>query len=58
MEEDKATLSLEVYKQAEEENEIDSVERGDNMDTVSMELELSATRETEPCDLNLRAYLE
>lgn len=46
MKEEKATVSLEVYKQA------------DSMDTVSMELELSATRETEPCDLNLRAYLE
>ena len=35
MEEERAVVSLEVYRQAEEENEIDNV---DNMDIVSMEL--------------------
>ena len=53
MEEERATVSLEVYEQAQEENKIDSVERSrENMDPVLKELELSATRETESCDLN------
>ena len=45
MEEERAVVSLEVYRQAEEENEID------NMDIVSMELESSVTQGTELCYL-------
>ena len=54
MEEEKVTVSLEVYKKTEEENEIGSVEKGDSMDNVSMELASSATGESEPSDLNKR----
>ena len=43
MEEERAAVSLEVYRQAEEEDEIDNV---DNMDIVSMELESSVTQGT------------
>jgi len=38
VEEEKATASLEIYKQAEDENEIGNVERGDNIDTGESEL--------------------
>ena len=48
MEEERAVFSLEVYRQAEEENEIDNV---DNMDIVSMELESPVTQGTELCYL-------
>ena len=48
MEEERAVISLEVYRQAEEENEIDNV---DNMDIFSMELESSVTQGTELCYL-------
>ena len=42
--EERATVSIEVYEQAEEGNKIDSVERNrDNMDPVLKELELSPT---------------
>ena len=46
MEEQRAAVSLDVYKQAEVENECGSV---DNMDIVSMELESSVTQGTELC---------
>ena len=48
MEEERAAVSLDVYKQAELENECDNV---DNMDIVSMELESSVTQGTELCHL-------
>ena len=37
-----------VYKQAEEENEVERVERRGNTDIVCMELEYSATQEAFP----------
>ncbi|CAH3132145.1 unnamed protein product, partial [Pocillopora meandrina] len=40
-------VRLEINKQAEE-NKIDNLERGDNMDIVSMELESSTTQRTKP----------
>ena len=43
-EEERAAVSLDVYKQAEVENECGNV---DNMDIVSMELESSVTQGTE-----------
>ena len=46
MEEERAAVSLDVYKQAELENECGNV---DNMDIVSMELESSATQGTKLC---------
>ena len=51
MEEEREIVRLEVYKQAEE-NKIDNLERGDNMDILSMELESSTTQRTKPCNLN------
>lgn len=51
MEEEREIVGLEVYKQAEE-NKIDNLERGDNMDILSMELELSTTQRTKLCNLN------
>ena len=51
MEEEREIVRLEVYKQAEE-NKIDTLERGDNMDILSMELESSTTQRTKPCNLN------
>ena len=48
IEEERAVVILEVYTQAEEENEIDNE---DNMDIVSMELESSVTQGTELCYL-------
>ena len=48
MEEERAAVSLDVYKQAELENECDNV---DNMDIVSMDLESSVTQGTELCHL-------
>ena len=44
MEEERTAVSLDVYKQAEEENECVDV---DNKDIVSMELESSVTQGTE-----------
>lgn len=49
--EEREIVRLEVYKQAEE-NKIDNLERGDNMDILSMELESSTTQRTKPCNLN------
>lgn len=51
MEEEREIVRPEVYKQAEE-NKIDNLERGDNMDILSMELESSTTQRTKPCNLN------
>ena len=48
MEEERAAASLDVYKQAEVENECGSV---DNIDIVSMEIESSVTQGTELCYL-------
>ena len=48
--EEREIVRLEVYKQAEE-NKIDNLERGDNMDILSMELESSTTQRTKPCNL-------
>ena len=53
MEEERAAVSLDVYKQAEEENECGNV---DNMDIVSMELESSVTQRTELCYLYEEPY--
>ena len=53
MEEERAAVSLDVYKQAELENECGNV---DNMDIVSMELESSATQGTELCYLYEEPY--
>ena len=53
MEEERAAVSLDVYKQAEVENEFGNV---DNMDTVSMELESSVTQGTELCYLYEEPY--
>lgn len=49
--EEREIVRLEVYKQAEE-NKIDNLERGENMDILSMELESSTTQRTKPCNLN------
>ena len=53
MEEERAAVSFDVYKQAEVENEFGNV---DNMDTVSMELESSVTQGTELCYLYDQPY--
>ena len=53
MEEERAAVSLDVYKQAEVENERGNV---DNTDIVSMELESSVTQGTELCYLYEEPY--
>ena len=47
MEGERAMVSLNVYKQAEEENAIGGIEGNDNLDVVSMELESTAPPEAE-----------
>ncbi|PFX13875.1 hypothetical protein AWC38_SpisGene22013 [Stylophora pistillata] len=53
MEEKRAAVSLDVYKQAEVENECCNV---DNLDILSMELESSAIQGTELCYSNKEPY--
>ncbi|PFX12394.1 hypothetical protein AWC38_SpisGene23667 [Stylophora pistillata] len=53
MEEERAAVSLDVYKQAEVENECCNV---DNMDILSIELESSAIQGTELCYSNEEPY--
>ena len=53
VEEERAAVSLDVYKQAEVENECSNV---DNIDIVSMELESSSTQGTKLCYLYEEPY--
>ena len=53
MEDERAAVSFDVYKQAEVENEFGNV---DDMDTVSMDLESLVTQGTELYHLNEELY--